>query len=181
MRPAVILLTCMFAISRALPVYAEAIAESIQFETSAFENGGSIPSEYTCGGKDQSPAFTWSKGPQGTMSYAIVAEDPDAPAGIWTHWILYDLPPTVFNLPGAVPAIQQLANAEKHGMNDFGRLGYKGPCSPSGTHRYFFRMYALSSALDFKNPPKRDEFLKAIEGKVLAEGQWSGKYERKSK
>lgn len=158
-------------------VSAFAETKTIQLESPAFQNGAAIPKIYTCDGNNSSPALKWTRGPEGTNSYAIIAEDPDAPNGTWTHWILYDLPPTVFNLPYDVPSIQKLANAEKHGINDFGNLGYGGPCPPSGTHQYIFRIYALKDVLSFKKPPQRKEFLEALEGKILAEGELMGKYE----
>jgi len=104
-------------------------------ESSAFQNGGMIPSKYSCDGRDISPPISWSEGPTGTKSYAIIVDDPDAPVGTWVHWVMYDIPSDVTSLPEAVPSSKTLDNGAVQGRNDFKRYGYGGPCPPGGTHR----------------------------------------------
>ena len=112
----------------------------------AFKEGEFIPKPHTCDGKNFSPALTWEGAPRATQSFVLVMEDPDAPLGNWVHWILYNLPPVINNLPEGFPAIETLANSEMHGTNSFQNLGYGGPCPPSGIHRYHLRLYALEWA-----------------------------------
>jgi Raf kinase inhibitor-like YbhB/YbcL family protein len=147
----------------------------------AFKEGQMIPSDYTCDGRDQSPLLRWSGAPAGTQSFAIIADDPDAPGGDWVHWLVYDLPPTIDMMPQGVPAVDKLANAEKHGSNDFGKLGYGGPCPPSGVHRYVFKVYALDRMLGLEAGLKKKELLKAMDGHILGMGQLVGKYGRRGK
>jgi len=143
-----------------------------------FEAGEMIPSKFTCDGDDVSPRLQWGKGPRGTGSFALIMDDPDAPGGTFVHWILYDIPPPVVNLPEAVPPLQKLANAERHGKNSFGKLGYKGPCPPSGTHRYFFKIYALDTMLGLYSVDRKSDLERAMKGYILAKGELMAKYER---
>lgn len=145
----------------------------------AFDYGDKIPSRFTCDGEDISPDLAWSGAPGGTQSYAVIADDPDAPNGMWVHWVIYNIPLPVTNLPPALPRKEMLANGELQGQTDFGRVGYGGPCPPSGTHRYFFKVYALDSMLDFKPGASKAEIELAMEGHVLAQGELMGKYQRK--
>ncbi|MFA6600394.1 MAG: YbhB/YbcL family Raf kinase inhibitor-like protein [Candidatus Omnitrophota bacterium] len=155
--------------------------QTLKVTSDAFEEGGPIPADHTCDGRDKSPVLRWSGAPAGTQSFAIITDDPDALVGEWVHWIVYDLPPTVDMMPEGVPELGKLANAEKHGMNDFGRLGYGGPCPPSGTHRYIFKVYALDCMLKAPAGLKKKDLLKAMEGHILGMGQLVGTYERKGK
>ncbi|MFB3776149.1 MAG: YbhB/YbcL family Raf kinase inhibitor-like protein [Bryobacteraceae bacterium] len=151
---------------------------SFRVESPAFSDGGSIPKLYTCEGADLSPALQWEGEPGGTRSYALIVDDPDAPAGTWNHWLLWDLPAGVHTLPQGFKPGQ----AGESGTNDFGRLGYGGPCPPKGhgPHRYFFRLYALrESSLGLRRGARRADLDKALAGRVLAEAQWMGVYERK--
>jgi Raf kinase inhibitor-like YbhB/YbcL family protein len=143
--------------------------------SSAFQANGAIPSEYTCDGAGKTPPLAWSKAPAAAKSIAILVDDPDAPKGTFTHWIVTNIPPNETSLPenGALP---QGAVAAK---NDTGSTGYMGPCPPSGKHHYHFRVYALDTAIG--KPGNRAAFLKAIDGHVLAEGDLVGTYERKGK
>jgi len=146
--------------------------------SSAFADGGLIPKLHTCEGADISPSLEWSGEPPNTRSLLLIADDPDAPAGTWNHWLLYDLP----------AAVRSLAQGYKSGklgvsgVNDFGRPGYGGPCPPKGhgPHRYFFKLYALDVE-SLKLPPgaRRSEIDRAMRGHVLAEAQYMGRYERK--
>ena len=151
----------------------------IKLTSTAFEEGGMIPEKYTCDGPDISPAMKWSGVPETAQSVAIIMDDPDAPVGTWVHWVLYNLPPTIDNLPGNLPALERLANGERQGMSDFKRLGYGGPCPPGGTHRYFFKIYALDTMLPLEGKVTKAQVEKAMEGHIVAQGQLMGRYKRK--
>ncbi len=155
------------------------ITAQLQVTSDAFKDGEWIPAPYTCDGKNISPALRWKGAPPGTQSFVILADDPDAPAGDWVHWVLYDLPPTVDMVPADLPPVGKLANAEKQGTNDFGKLGYGGPCPPAGVHRYFFKVYALDRMLGSEAGLKKKDLLRAMEGHVLAMGTLVGQYKRK--
>jgi hypothetical protein len=150
---------------------------TFQLIVAAFPEGGSIPQLHTCDGADISPALEWFGEPSDTQSFALIVDDPDAPGGTWNHWLLYDVSASVHALaqgykPGRVGA---------GGTNDFGKLGYGGPCPPKGhgPHRYYFNLYALSVAsLGLKAGAKRADLDKALEGHVLAQAKQTGRYER---
>ncbi len=152
---------------------------SIQITSTAFVEGKPIPAKYTGDGQDSSPPLKWVSPPQGTASLALVCDDPDAPAGTWVHWVLYNLPPTTTELPEGVPTTETLANGAKQGVNDFRKLGYGGPSPPPGKpHRYFFHLYALDTAVKLPTRATKQDFLRAAKGHVLAEGQLMGTYQR---
>ncbi|MFQ5665063.1 MAG: YbhB/YbcL family Raf kinase inhibitor-like protein [Candidatus Binatia bacterium] len=147
--------------------------------SSAFQPGAPIPKQHTCDGVDQSPALHWSDAPAGTKSFALIADDPDAPMGTWVHWVLYDMPAEVTQLPQGVAPDETLASGGKHGVNDFRKIGYGGPCPPPGKpHRYFFKLYALDAPTDLKPRATKADVLRAIEGHVLGEVQLMGTYKR---
>ncbi|MCX2727915.1 YbhB/YbcL family Raf kinase inhibitor-like protein [Thermomicrobium sp. 4228-Ro] len=142
-------------------------------------SGGTIPAEYTCDGADGSPPLSWSDPPVGTTAFVLVVEDPDAPGGIFTHWLLYDLPAATRSLPPAVPPDGTLNSGARQGRNDFGTLGYRGPCPPPGRpHRYVFRLYALDRPTGLPPGAWRNDVLRALEGHVLAIGELVGTYSR---
>ena len=152
----------------------------IQLTSSAFVEGAAIPVRNTCDGQDVSPPLKWSKVPQGTRSLALICDDPDAPVGTWVHWVLYNVPSAVGELPEGLEAKEILPNGARQGMNDFGRIGYGGPCPPGGSsHRYFFKIYALDNELVLKAKAVKKDVLKDMEGHILAEGQLMGTYKRK--
>jgi hypothetical protein len=151
---------------------------SFELTSPVFAPGESIPRKYTCDGDDVSPPLEWGDPPQGTQSFALIADDPDAPMGTWVHWVLYDLPAGTRALPESVPADPQLAGGGRHGENSWPRLGYGGPCPPSGTHRYFFKLYALDTMLDLESGATKRQVLQAIEGHVLAQAELMGTYAR---
>jgi hypothetical protein len=146
--------------------------------STAFADGSWIPQLYTCEGANLSPSLEWTGAPADTSSFALVVEDPDAPAGTWCHWLLYDLPPEVHNLAqGYKPGSLGVS-----GVNDFGKQGYGGPCPPKGhgPHRYFFKLYALNApTLGLPVGAKRSVVERAVKGHTLAEAQYMGRYERK--
>lgn len=158
---------------------------TIQLSSPAFAEGAMIPRPFTCDGENVSPPLAWSEVPETTRSLAILCEDPDAPRGIWTHWVLFNLSAAVAELPARVPAketvpvLGQIAEeTARQGTNDFGKLGYGGPCPPSGTHRYVFRLFALDTTLDLKPGATRRQVLEAMKGHVVAEGRLIGRYAR---
>ena len=154
-------------------------AMDIKVTSSAFEQGGMIPAKYTCDGDDVSPPLKWAPVPDGTESIALISDDPDAPVGTWVHWVMYNIPAGVTELAENVPPDKVLPNGAKQGITDFRRIGYGGPCPPSGTHRYFFKIYALDTQLDLQAGASKDNLLKAMQGHILAQGQLMGKYKRR--
>jgi len=150
----------------------------IRVTSSAFVDGGMIPAKYTCDGSDISPPLQWEAVPEATKSIALVCDDPDAPVGTFVHWVLFNLPAETKELAENMPSAEGVGGGGVHGKSDFGRLGYGGPCPPSGTHRYYFKIYALDTMLDLESGCRKSDLLKAIEGHILGEGQLMGKYKR---
>jgi len=152
--------------------------ERMKITSTAFIGQAMIPSAYTCDGVNQSPALTWTGDPKETKSFVLINDDPDAPRGEWVHWILFNIPPGVHALKEAFlyrnkPYPEMLA-----GRNDFGNLEYGGPCPPSGTHRYFFKIYALDSMLALPEGVTKNQLLQAMEGHILGKGELVGLYRR---
>jgi len=150
----------------------------IKVSSSAFPDGGMIPAKYTCDGADVSPPLKWDSVPDGTKSIALISDDPDAPMGTWVHWVLFNLPADARELPENVPTDETLPNGAKQGTTDFGRTGYGGPCPPSGTHRYFFKIYALDTMLDLPAGTRKSDLVKAMKDHIIGQGQLIGKYKR---
>ncbi|MGB6063232.1 MAG: YbhB/YbcL family Raf kinase inhibitor-like protein [Desulfomonilaceae bacterium] len=146
--------------------------------SSAFGDGTMIPKTYTCQGRNISPPLSWGAVPEQTQSIALILEDPDAPMGTFVHWVLFNLPADTKGLPENVPAGKTLANGAKQGAGTSKKVGYMGPCPPSGTHRYFFKVYALDSKLGLESGSSKERLLKAMHGHILAEGQLMGTYKR---
>jgi len=136
----------------------------------AFENNGFIPSKYTCDGDDVNPALKIEGLPEETQSLALIVDDPDAPMGTWDHWIVWNIAPTERIEENSVPGTE--------GLNSFRRHSYGGPCPPSGTHRYFFKVYALDTKLALQPSSRKRDVEKAMEGHILAEGEIVGLYKR---
>ncbi len=166
---------------------------TITLRSPTFSDGGAIPKEYTCDGADRSPPLEWSGVPKEAIALALICDDPDAPMGTWSHWVILGMPPWSTGLTGGIPSEMALRDSpvearnrpnlkpEKvvQGKNDFGKFGYGGPCPPNGTHHYVFRLYALDCSITWSNsPPNRAELLKKIQGHVLAEGRLIGQYKR---
>ena len=150
----------------------------IKITSSAFEDGGLIPAKYTCDGADMSPPLQWDAVPEGARSVALICDDPDAPMGTFVHWVIFGLPAETRELAENIPSDETLPNGAKQGKSDFGRIGYGGPCPPSGTHRYFFKIYALDTEVGLAAGAAKGELLKAMEGHILGQGQLIGKYKR---
>jgi Raf kinase inhibitor-like YbhB/YbcL family protein len=151
--------------------------------SSAFKAEGLIPEKYTCDGDDLSPPLLWDVAPEGTASLSLIMEDPDAPAGVWVHWVVYDIPPDAGGLDEGVPKTGALANGAKQGksggVNKFPHIGYTGPCPPAGPpHRYALTLYALDKKLGLGPGITKDSLLKAMEGHILAEARLIGLYGR---
>jgi len=147
--------------------------------TTAFSPGSAIPMSYTCDGADASPELSWTGVPAGVQSFAVIADDPDAPRGTWTHWLIWNTPGQSRGLPKGVLKDETLDDGSSQGRNDFGRIGYGGPCPPAGRpHRYFFKVFALDAKLDVKAGANRNELERAMKGHVLAQGEVMGKYGR---
>jgi hypothetical protein len=152
---------------------------AFQISSTAFQPNFDIPKPFTCDGPDGSPALRWNDPPPGTQTLALIMDDPDAPVGTWVHWVIYDLPAATRELPQGMPKDETLKDGSRQGRNDFGRSGYGGPCPPPGpAHRYFFKLYALSSKTGLKAGAGKADLLKAMEGKILAMTELVGKYKR---
>ena len=150
----------------------------IEIKSSAFENNGSIPKQYTCDGENFSPPLLWNNIPEGTKSLALILDDPDAPSGTWTHWIIFNMPPASKGLQEGVLPIQDMAHETKQGINDFKKIGYGGPCPPSGTHRYFFKLYALDTKLNLESGNTKKQLEATMKEHVISQAELVGKYKR---
>src|SRR5437773_2525822 len=145
----------------------------MKITSSAFQEGGNIPSKFTCDGSDTSPPLQITGVPSEAKSLVLVADDPDAPGGLFTHWLVWNIPPQTNSLAeGSTPKGVQ-------GTNDFGKSGYSGPCPPPGTHRYSFKIFALDRELDLRSGAKRNEVDAAMKGHVIAQGELVGRYARR--
>lgn len=144
----------------------------IELSSAAFQDGGTIPAQHTCDGQDISPALSWSGAPEGTQSFALILDDPDAPGGAFTHWVIFNIPADTLELEEAIPVSTQLANGARQGENDFGTIGYRGPCPPAGkTHHYRFAVYALDITLELTAGATKAQLLDAMQSHVLAQGE----------
>lgn len=151
----------------------------MQIQCGDFQANGEIPVKFTCQGEDVSPALSWNGVPREAAGLALLCEDPDAPGGMWVHWVAYDLPPTLTGLPEAVPKRAEIPGGGQQGVNDFGRLGYGGPCPPFGPHhRYTFRVYALDRQPSPPPNATRADLLKAMQGHIVAQAELMGRYKR---
>ncbi len=150
----------------------------LKVTSTAFQEGGRIPVQYTCDGADISPPLNWSSGPGGTKSYALIADDPDAPLGTWVHWVMYNIPVTAGSLPENVKKTESLSSGAVQGINDFKRYGYGGPCPPGGMHRYYFKVYALDAVVKAGPGLTKKKLLGEMEGHILGQGELMGTYSR---
>lgn len=150
----------------------------ITIQSSAFNNGGDIPSKYTCDEANISPKIFWTTEVQGIKTFALIMEDPDAPSGTFIHWVVYNIPVNVKQLIENTTPTKNNPSGALMGTNSAGRIGYMGPCPPSGIHRYFFRIYGLDRVLRLEAGAEKDDLLKAMKGHILAEGELMGRYSR---
>ena len=152
---------------------------ALSVSSPVFQEGHRIPAKYTCQGQDISPQLAWSGLPTGTKSLALIMDDPDAPGGVFTHWVLFNIPPDSHELPEAVPVQARLSSGALQGNNDFGKIGYGGPCPPPGrAHRYQFILYAIDRTLDLQAGASKEQLLNAMQGHILAQAQLTGTYQR---
>jgi len=151
----------------------------LELTTMAFRPGRTIPTQFTCSGVNISPSLSWNHPPPRTQSFVLIVDDPDAPAGTWVHWVMYNLPASARKLPEHVPPGTAVAGGGKQGVNDFPTNGYGGPCPPPGKpHRYFFRLYALDTVLNLRAPVHRRDVDSAMKGHVLAQAELMGTFGR---
>ena len=144
--------------------------QSIKVFSNAFESNGTIPKKYTCSGENINPPLEFEGIPEEADSLVLILDDPDAPMKTFTHWIVWNIEPIAKIEEDSIPGVE--------GMNDFRKIGYGGPCPPSGTHRYFFRVYALDKRLDLKAGASRKELESEMIGHIIAEGELMGKYSK---
>ena len=168
------------ALETAGPASAEESDEAMALTLTSigFDAEGAIPPKYSCDGEDISPALAWSDPPPGTLSFGLILDDPDAPGGTWVHWVLFNIPATARALPEAVPPDTILADGSVHGTSSFNSLGYGGPCPPGGTHRYYFKLYALDAILDLEPAANKADLEAAMENHILARAELMGTYGR---
>jgi Raf kinase inhibitor-like YbhB/YbcL family protein len=156
-------------------------ASVFQLKSNAFQNEGNIPPRFTCEGSNISPELTWSGAPHGTRSFALVVHDPDAPrAGGYTHWLVFNIPASITHIAENAPKQANLPGGGVQGRNDGGSVGYTGPCPPSGTHRYYFRLYAVDKELELKDGADKASLEQALKGHVLGETEFMGRYKRRA-
>jgi Raf kinase inhibitor-like YbhB/YbcL family protein len=176
---AVILLVASLAVRPALPAHAGEKAMAFSVSSPSFTNGGEIAKKFTCDATDVSPQLVWTEPPAGTKALALLVDDPDAPVGNWTHWVLWNLPPTSRGLPEGVSKTAKLPDGSEQGMNDFHRTGYNGPCPPAGKpHRYYFKLFALDGKLELEAGAGKRELEAAMKGHILGHAEWMGRYKR---
>ena len=158
---------------------AEGVGMAFLLTSPAFKEGEEIPAKYTCEGQDISPLLDWTAPPQATKSFALIANDPDAPGKIWVHWVIFNIPGATALLRESFPSNPELPDGTRQGMTDFGRTGYGGPCPPAGTHRYYFTLYALDAGLDLPPSATANSLERAMSGHILGKTQLMGTYRRK--
>ncbi|MEM9449246.1 MAG: YbhB/YbcL family Raf kinase inhibitor-like protein [Cyanobacteria bacterium P01_E01_bin.6] len=174
----IVLVGCGFFAGESPEAVVPASAEAIALESTAFEANGAIPSTYTCDGDDSSPALSWGVLPANTQSMVLIMDDPDAPRGRFVHWVVYDIPPDVAGFAEGIPDGESLAVGGLHGKNGFRQVGYGGPCPPSGTHRYVFRLYALDTILELPSGKSKGDVVEAMNGHIVGVGELIGQYAR---
>lgn len=151
----------------------------LEMKSSAFENGGFIPSKYTCEDEDISPPLSWSDVPKGTKSFALICDDPDAPFGVWVHWVIFNIPADKRKLEENILKKGLLPERIIQGLNDFGKVGWGGPCPPPGKpHRYIFKLYALDTILSIEEGATKEELIEAMKSHILTETKLIGIYQR---
>jgi len=150
-----------------------------RMESAAFTQGTLIPPRFSCSGENISPPLKWTNPPAGVRSFALIVDDPDAPGGIWTHWVVFNLPAQTRALDENAPKQDKLPNGGLQGTNSFESVGYGGPCPPPGkAHRYFFRLYALDTVLTLQPRAPREDVVSALKGHTLGETQLMGLFKR---
>jgi Raf kinase inhibitor-like YbhB/YbcL family protein len=161
-----------------LPQQSDAPQGKLALSSTAFGAGDVIPARFSCDGEDISPELDWGSAPEGTVTFALIMDDPDAPGGTWVHWVIFNMPADLTGLPDGVPAEAELADGSRQGTNSGRRLGYAGPCPPGETHRYFFKLYALDQAIDLASGITADELAAGMQGHILDQAELMGTYTR---
>ena len=153
---------------------------TFQLTSDAFASGQSIPAKYACVGRNISPALAWTDAPAGTQSFALIMDDPDAPSGTWVHWVLYNINPDKRELQEDLPITGKSIDPEAIyvGKNSSGNIGYDGPCPPSGTHRYYFKLYALDTLISLLPGASKEQLLKEMGGHILAQTELMGTFSK---
>jgi Raf kinase inhibitor-like YbhB/YbcL family protein len=152
---------------------------TLSISSPGFQEGERIPAKYTCEGQNASPLLEWSETPEKAQSLALIMDDPDAPAGVFSHWVIFNIPPDSIKLPEAVPTEPQLPDGCQQGRNDAGRIGYYGPCPPpSRPHHYRFTLYALDKRLELRTGISKEQLLGAMQGHILDQGRLTGIFQR---
>jgi Raf kinase inhibitor-like YbhB/YbcL family protein len=176
---AIVFIALGYSLEHRMPVSAAGGNMAFSISSTDIQNGGDIAKKFTCDGADGSPELSWSEPPAGTQSLALIADDPDAPGGTFTHWVLFNLPADTRILEANVSKVDELPNGARQGRNGFRKLGYSGPCPPPGKpHRYYFKLYALDKTLDLKPGASKEELENAMQGHTLGTSEIMGKYGR---
>ena len=167
------------ALAFILIAYVRPVQAQLTLSSPALASGSTIAPENSCAGADKSPALTWRNAPQSTKSFALIAEDPDAPAGTFIHWLAYNIPAQATSIPAGVPQTEEIATGGKNGINGLDHIGYNGPCPPPGKmHHYHFRLFALDSNLTPGDKPDAAALESAMKGHVIATAELVGTFER---
>lgn len=157
----------------------EKMTYQLSVASPAFKDSQRIPAKYTADGDDMSPPLQWAEIPEGVAEYALIVDDPDAPGGVFTHWVIYGIPGSYDHLDDGVPQVEELDNGAMQGLNHLGKIGYNGPAPPKGKpHRYVFTLYAIDAKLDLPAGITKEELKKAIQGHIISEGKLTGLYGR---
>ncbi len=155
------------------------LSDGFQIESSGFDQGETIPTKYTCDGENVSPPLGWTDPPPTTKSIALILDDPDAPGGVFNHWVMFNLPAATTELAEGVPTDGELASGARQGTNSFGLVGYAGPCPPPGPgHRYFFKIFFLNKVLDLAAGATKAQVEAAMEGSIVGSSELLGRYSR---
>lgn len=172
------LIGACFALALALGLTYNQGESAMKLTSPAFENNSAIPAKFTCQGSDHSPALQWEAEPGNTKSFALICSDPDAPHGTFIHWVLYDIPATTHALPEGIQGGDELENGSRQGLSSFNKLGYGGPCPPSGTHHYHFDLFALDTRLNKPAGLTEEQLRGAMHGHILAQTRLTGLYKK---
>jgi hypothetical protein len=176
---AIICLSFAFPNSLFLQCKMDKKTDSLTVSSKDFENTGYIPSKYTCDTENVSPRLAWTKGPVNTKTYVLICDDPDAPSKTWVHWVLFNIPSSVLELRENLPTEKRILSGAIQGTNDFKTIGYSGPCPPSGTHRYYFKVYALDCDLSLDSKAEKADVESAMKDHILAKGSLMAKYQKR--
>jgi Raf kinase inhibitor-like YbhB/YbcL family protein len=161
------------------PAHPQAQSAGLSISSPSFPNGGDIPKKFTCDGADVSPQLSWTEPPAGTKTFALLVDDPDAPAGNWNHWAMWNLPASARSLTEGVGKLRRLPDGSEQGLNDFRKVGYNGPCPPANkTHHYHFQLFALDTKMSLNADAGKPELQAAMKGHILAQAEWMGTFHR---